>query len=134
MNRARFALLVAVAVVGAGWIALLTLSGGGDDEPPDKDVAAAAGVCDAARASADVGEARAVFFDLAHDGLHDLADRASDLDRTAAAELLRDKEQVERLLDGSTPPEQLRLALHHLHESTVAAAAVVGSPNPKECP
>ncbi|MDE0802670.1 MAG: hypothetical protein OSA99_05025 [Acidimicrobiales bacterium] len=132
MNKAGRALLVAVVVVGAGWVALLALDGD-DDRTLGKDVDTAVGVCDAARASADVAEARAVFFDLAHHGLHDLADRASDVDRAVAGELLRDKEQVEGLLDGSASPEQLRLALEHLHESTVAAAIAVGSPNPKEC-
>ena len=81
----------------------------------------------------DVAAARDVFFDLAHDGLHDLADRATNVDRTVAGELLRDKEQVEGLLDGATPPEQLRLALLHLHESTAAAAVAVGAPEPEGC-
>lgn len=131
MNKNALALAATVVAVGAAWIALLALRGDGDEPPPD--VATAAGVCDAARA-VDIVEARAVFFDLAHDGLHDLADRASDVDRATAGELLRDKEQVEGLLDGPTPPEQLRLALRHLHESTTAAAVAVGSPQPEECP
>lgn len=132
MNKAGLALVVAVVAVGAAWIALFALRGEGEPSL-EPDVATAAGVCDAARA-ADVVDARAVFFDRAHDGLHDLAGRAADVDRTIAGELLRDKEQVERLLDGSTPHEQLRLALHHLHESTIAAAVAVGSPQPEECP
>lgn len=132
MNKAALGLLVTAALVGAGWLVLFALSG--DPEGVDGDVATAAGVCDAAQAAAiDVAAARDVFFDFAHDGLHDLADRATDIDRTVAGELLRDKEQVEGLLDGSTPPEQLRLALLHLHESTAAAAIAVGSPEPEEC-
>lgn len=125
-------LLVTVVIVGAGWLALFALSG--DTDEVDGDVATVDGVCDAARAAGtDVAAARDVFFDLAHDGLHDLADRATNVDRTVAGELLRDKEQVEGLLDGATPPEQLRLALLHLHESTAAAAVAVGAPEPEGC-
>ena len=131
MNKAGLALMMAVVGVCAAWIALFALRGE-DEASLEPDVTTAAGVCDAAGA-ADAVESRAVFFDRAHDGLHDLADRAADVDRTIAGELLRDKEQVERLLDGSTPHDQLQLALHHLHESTIAAAVAVESPRPEEC-
>src|SRR3546814_1496302 len=44
-----------------------------------------AGVCNAlvAARSGDVEDARAVFFDDAHDGLHDLAARTAEVDRAA---------------------------------------------------
>lgn len=96
----------------------------------DDDVSAYAeladAVCDAATAAAGAGEGEAgpLFFDGAHDGLHDLAAATTDVDRVAAADLLRDKEAVESILEGG-PSAQLAEALAQLNETTTAAIGVI---------
>lgn len=81
-----------------------------------------AGVCDAVAASIEGGDTRAVFYDRAHDGLHDLAADTAAKDRAVAGQVLRSKERVEALLDSSAQPTA---ALRELAEATAAAAEVV---------
>lgn len=78
------------------------------------------GVCEAAEAAAgDVEAAEAIFFDRAHDSLHELAATLDDTDRVSAARLLEAKQDVEAELDGAVRREIVR---DHL----VALAAVTG--------
>jgi len=62
-----------------------------------------------------------VFFDDAHDGLHDLASRSADVDRAVTADLLRAKERIEALMDSSSASD-LQSALAELANATGAAA------------
>lgn len=81
-------------------------------------------MCDALAASVEGRDAGAVFYDRAHDGLHDLAADTAAQDRAVAGRLLRSKERVEALLD-ATAPAQTTTALRELSEATAAAVAVV---------
>lgn len=91
------------------------------------------GVCNAAHATSSSETAREIFFDEAHDGLHALAAEVTDVDRSIAAELLPAKENVERLLDGDTPPEQLRLALRFLRQASTDAVLAISDTEPERC-
>jgi hypothetical protein len=63
-------------------------------------------LCDAKDAAGrDPEEARMVFFDRAHDPLHDIAAAAEEVDRSSAARLLEAKQTVEADLDGMAGPE-----------------------------
>lgn len=81
---------------------------------------AQSGVCEAAAAAAsDVEAAEAIFFDRAHDSLHELAAALGDTDRVSAARLLEAKQDVEAELDGAARREIVR-------DDLVALAAVTG--------
>ena len=122
-----------VAAVGvvAAWS--LVLAGGDDSQAdPSPEAEVVAGVCAALDASADGGDARAVFYDRAHDGLHELASATTSQDRAVAGRLLRSKERVETLLDGASPA-QTTTALEELSEATVDAASVADPSTTQEC-
>lgn len=92
-----------------------------------------AGVCDAVDAAAgDAQEAEAIFFDRAHDALHQLARTLEETDRPLAARLLAAKQDVEADLARAPRPETLRADLAEL--AAVAGEAVdrVGV-EPAEC-
>lgn len=136
VRRSGLWLVVAVVTVGAGWVALAALGDGGPDEvgaTPERELQA--GVCATIRASTgeDRVDPRVVFYDRAHDGLHELAARVSESDRAVAADLLRSKEQVESLLDERTSRESLTAALRQLGKSTTDAVAVVEPAQAEEC-
>lgn len=56
-------------------------------------------------AARDPEEARTVFFDRAHDSLHDIAAAAEEVDRASAARLLEAKQAVEADLEATAAPE-----------------------------
>lgn len=136
MNRSTGGLLAAAVLVLLGWLAVGAL-GGGDSQTPDvaAQTSPLTGVCKAlteARAG-DAESSRAVFFDEAHDGLHDLASRTAEMDRTVAAELLRAKERVEALMDAGSPSD-LRPALDDLAEVTATATQTLDPEAQSACP
>ncbi|HET6918369.1 MAG TPA: hypothetical protein VFI46_02770 [Jiangellaceae bacterium] len=94
-----------------------------------------AGLCATLGAATDedLAGARTIFPDRSHDGLHQLAAHATEVDPTAAAELLRTKQRVEALLDGTPQPAELTTALRHLADATAQAAEAVGETDVKGC-
>ena len=120
----------ALAVIG-GWVAVFAMSDGADDGRTAEDEVVA-GVCAALEASEGGGDVRAVFYDRAHDGLHELAADTSDQDRRVAAALLRSKERVEALLDGPPGPETTG-ALRTLSEAATEAASVLDPASEEQC-
>ena len=83
--------------------------------------------------SGDAQDARAVFFDGAHDGLHDLAARTAEVDRAVTADLLRAKERIEALID-SRSTSDLQTALADLADATGAAARTLDPEAATSCP
>ena len=113
------------------WSLVLT-AGDGSKAPPSLGTGVVDGVSAALAASAEGGDARAVFYDRAHDGLHELASETASQDRAVAGRLLRSKERVETLLDGASPA-QTTTALKELSEATVDAASAVEPSSRQEC-
>jgi hypothetical protein len=56
-------------------------------------------------AARDAEAARRIFFDRAHDPLHDIAEAAEEVDRSSAARLLEAKQAVEADLEAMGAPE-----------------------------
>lgn len=136
VNRTTAGLLAAVALVLAGWLALSATGDNDTDTPTDgAGSSPLAGVCDAlvAARSGDIEDARAVFFDDAHDGLHDLAARTAEVDRAATADLLRAKERIEALMESSST-SSLQTALADLADATAAAARTLDPEAATSCP
>lgn len=102
---------VARAVALAALVAAVAACGGESPDPggpvagAERFREAAAGLCAAAAAAGegDLEEARATFYDRAHDALHEIARAAEAADRTTVARLLERKQQVESGLDGAGP-------------------------------
>ena len=123
-------------MVLVGWLAIFALGG---SESPSAGVPAQGsplpGVCGALAAAraGDADDAQAMFFDAAHDGLHDLASRTAEVDRTAAAELLRAKERVEALMESGSA-SSLRPALDELADATATAVQTRDQEAPSTCP
>lgn len=93
------------------------------------------GLCAASEAavSGNVEGARDAFFGRSHQGLHDLADRASDEDRATAASLLEAKQRVESMLREGASAVELGPELGDLlGDARDAARAVDVTPPP--CP
>lgn len=136
MNRSTVALLATVILVLAGWLAIAATGGDDSDAPPvGAQVSPLSGVCDAlvAARSGDAEDARAVFFDDAHDGLHDLASRTAEVDRAVTADLLRAKERIEALMDSSSVAD-LQSGLADLADATGAAARTLDPEAATSCP
>lgn len=74
-----------------------------------------------------------MFFDDAHDGLHDLAARTAEVDRAVTADLLRAKERIEALMDSSSASD-LQSALANLADATGAAARTLDPEAATSCP
>lgn len=123
-------------MVLVGWLAIFALGGSESQSAgvpaQESPLPGVCGALAAARAG-DADDAKAMFFDGAHDGLHDLASRAAEVDRTAAAELLRAKERVEALME-SGPASGLRPALDELADATATAAQTLDQEAPSTCP
>jgi hypothetical protein len=95
---------------------------------------AAAALCSAKRqAAADPLAARRVFYEGAHDHLHDLARQVQQVDRPIAARLLEAKQRVEHDLDASATPQRLAGDLDRLLAATHAALTAISIPAPA-CP
>ena len=75
--------------------AIAALSAGCSDESTSSPSGALTDLCAATRSGVDLEEQESAFFDRAHDALHDLARRATDVDPEAAADLLEAKQAVE---------------------------------------
>lgn len=90
--------------------------------------AALAAVCTAAAdaRNADVEAARQVFYDTAHQALHELAADAQRVDRPVAAHLLEAKQAVEAGLDAPATAGELTARLEELGVATLAALAATG--------
>ncbi|MGH9245357.1 MAG: hypothetical protein ACRD29_13770 [Acidimicrobiales bacterium] len=99
-----------------------------ESEPRDLSAEAdgvVAGLCRARRqASTDTEEARATFFDTAHDALHTLARELGSVDRGAAADVPQAKQRVEADLTSADPA--LQPDLDALVEATVTGFAALG--------
>ncbi|MGH9187719.1 MAG: hypothetical protein ACRD0U_18210 [Acidimicrobiales bacterium] len=80
------------------------------------------------QAGDDFGAAKATFFDAAHEGLHELARSLEDIDRGAAADVLRAKQVVEA--DLVTEDRNLATDLDTLLAETSAGLDVLGLPAP----
>jgi cytosine/adenosine deaminase-related metal-dependent hydrolase len=92
---------------------------------------AAAALCTAKRhAARDPLAARRVFYDRAHDHLHELARQAQRTDRPVAARLLEAKQRVGHDLDAGAAPQRLAGDLDRLLAATDAALTVISSPSP----
>ena len=136
MRRSGLWLILAVVAVGVGWVVLAAMGDEGADEiesTPESTLQSS--VCATIRAStgAERVDPRVVFYDRAHDGLHELAARVSDADRAVAADLLRSKQRVESLLDDRTSRASLTAALRQLSMATTDAVAVVEPARTQEC-
>ncbi len=136
MSRATAGLLAAVVLVLAGWLTLSVVAGNDTDAPTGGSGASPlSGVCGAliAARSGDTEEARTVFVDDAHDGLHDLATRTAEVDRAAAGDLLRAKERIEALMESRSAAD-LQTALADLADATAAAARALDPEAATSCP
>lgn len=130
-------LLGGLAVLGV----LLWVLGPSDDAPEAADPEdggvreTVLGLCDAlgAASGGSVGDADAVFYDRSHEGLHDLARRASGEDRAAVTRLLETKQRVEALLREDARGGELAEELDRLLEAAREAARAVDVP-PPPCP
>lgn len=109
--------------------ALLVLAvgcGGGSSDGNGRLIDAHAALC---RAAVNQGEARALFFDRAHDALHEVARRVEDVDRGQAARLLESKERVESDLNAGRPPlpdDLLNLA--EVYRASLGRLAITAPP------
>lgn len=122
------------ALVGLAALVLVSCAPASSDDAtasaaPVTDAAAA--LCTAKRqAATDPQAARRVFYDRAHDHLHELARQAQTTDRPAAARLLEAKQRVEHDLDASAAPQRLVGDLDRLLAATDAALTAVSIPPP----
>ncbi len=122
MNRA---LAVLVTATLALVVASCGTGSGGDG--PDRFAAGGDALCAATvAADADTSEARQLFFDGAHQPLHELADETAERDRTVAARLLRAKQAVES--DFETDTAHVASALAELVKAADAALRVLDRP------
>ena len=113
--------LAALIMVGCAPASSNDTSGGAS---PLSDAAAA--LCTAKRqAATDPLAARRVFYERAHDPLHDLARQAQTADRPAAARLLEAKQRVEHDLDAGATPQRLVGDLDRLLVATDAALTAI---------
>ena len=71
-----------------------------------------------------------MFYDRAHDHLHELARQAQATDRPAAARLLEAKQRVEHDLDAGAAPPRLVGDLDRLLAATDAALTAISIPPP----
>lgn len=122
--------LAAMGVVG-GW-SLMLLVGDGSEGTTSREADVVDGVCAALDASDAGGDARAIFYDRAHDGLHELARETAPQDRVVAGRLLRAKERVEALLDRA-PAAQTTAALQQLSQVAADAAVVIDPDSSVKC-
>lgn len=94
-----------------------TITVGTDRVPVAGLVGASAGLCQARDAStSNPAEARAAFYDRAHDAIHTVARALEPVDRAMAAQLLEAKEKVEAELDAK-PPAPVRDDLGRLADA-----------------
>jgi hypothetical protein len=92
---------------------------------------AAAALCTAkSQAATDPLAARRMFYDRAHDHLHELARQAQGADRAAAARLLEAKQRVEHDLDAGATPRRLVGDLDQLLAATDTALTAISIPPP----
>jgi hypothetical protein len=82
------------SVIAACAVAV-ALSAGCSDQSGSSPSGALTDLCAATRGGVGLDEQESAFFDRAHDALHDLARRATDVDPEAAADLLEAKQAVE---------------------------------------
>lgn len=131
MRRSGLWLVAAALGVAGGWWVLL-VTDDDSDAGPNPQAEVVAGVCAAREAAADGDDVRAVFYDRAHEGLHQLASDAASLDRSVAARVLRSKERVEAILDGEARGDATA-ALRELSEAASDAAAMVDPSSKGSC-
>jgi len=124
------AMAVTVAVMAFSGADDRPTGGGGTGSAFGSARAALCQSADAAR-QGDARRARAVFFDHAHDPLHELAAAAQERDRGAAARLLEAKERVETGLGHAGPT--LAEDLETLALATGRAMAAAGTTDPGPC-
>ena len=135
MRAGFLALVIVVAVVSVS-VAREFGDGGSDDEALAASLAGTQdGLCAAVRDAdeGDVAGARTAFYARSHDGLHELAARATEIDPAAAARLLEAKQRVEALLEDGPDRADLIVALAGLADATAEAAAVVGEVEVERC-
>ena len=101
----------------------VTVNGQAVAEGPLRDAAAA--LCQATEQASDRRAARVIFYDRAHDRLHDLAREVQRVDRPAAARLLEAKGAVERDLDSNLAAARLAVDLARLGAATAAALQAI---------
>lgn len=134
MRRATLAAVAGLVIVTILVVAVLA----GRDTDQETTAAGRFGpvrsaLCGARSAAArgEMAEARRLFVDHAHQGLHELAATAGDTDRAAAARLLEAKEAVER--DFATASAELVGDLDGLMSTMSKAIAVTGQAKPAPC-
>lgn len=139
-GRVAPGLVVAVGgLVAVGVLVAVLVPSGSDEGAADEDGSGVRetllGLCAAADAAAggSVEDARDVFFDRSHQGLHDLAASTSEEDRTAAASLLESKQGVESMLRAAVSTDELPSELRRLLEDARDAARAVDVV-PPPCP
>ena len=90
-------------------------------------------LCEALRYArrGDLPSARQIFHDQAHQPLHELAERATEQDRSVAARLLEAKQRVEFIVDA--PGADLEPSLAMLLEAIEAALEVTGTVDIPNC-
>jgi len=127
---------ITAALVG---LAALLLAGCGPASSGDASASAApladaaAALCTAKdEAASDPLAARRVFYERAHDHLHELARQAQRTDRSAAARLLEAKQRVEHDLDAGATRQRLAGDLDRLLAATDAALTAI-SIRPPAC-
>jgi hypothetical protein len=108
---------------------LVAVAGCGGSDGPDPNatlVDAHAALCEAA---AEPARARALFFDRAHDALHEVARRVEESERPLAAQLLEAKEVVESDLTATRQarPDDLR-RLAEVYRTTLGRLAITVAP------
>lgn len=101
------------------------------DRPPAPYESLYQGLCTARARATEPASARAVFFDRAHQQLHELASEATPKDRAASARLLEAKEAVERDLASADPA--LADDLDQLLDAARAAITTANHPPPGQC-
>jgi hypothetical protein len=122
----RVALLCALMATGA-----MVACGAGQprSQSARDDGGIVAPLCEArGQAVHDAAEAKAIFVDRAHDGLHELARDVAELDRSAAARLLEAKQAVEAEIERPSGGTALAEHLEALIASTRRALEATNQP------
>ncbi len=116
------------SVIAAALVLLLPACGGNEDVPESEGVFATVTLHLCLAYNGDTARDLIGHFEIAHDGLHELADRTAAVDRAAAASLLEAKQRFEAAAKEPARLDDLRAALDALVLAADDALVALGDP------